>query len=275
MKKIGLTLGGGGARGFAHILFLEALDEMNIRPSVISGTSIGAIIGGFYASGLSGSEIREIAEGIRFRDINKMLDINLFGDALFKGKGVEEFLNRYIKIKTFEELDIPLNIVATDYWKNSQVVVNSGPLIPAIRASMSLPGIFEPLHYKNRILIDGGAVNPLPYDIIRDKCDILIAIDVTGDMEAKNMDKPPNMFESVMGTFQIMQNSILLNKRRITDIDLYVKPEMHGTGILEFHKYKEIMKYADREIDGFKSRLNDLLKGNVLSFFERFKLPGK
>ncbi len=90
MKKVGLALGGGGARGFCHIAFLEALDEMGIKPAIISGTSIGAIIGGFYAAGYSGAEIRAICDKIDVWDINKMLDFKLFGDAMFKGKGVKK-----------------------------------------------------------------------------------------------------------------------------------------------------------------------------------------
>ncbi len=271
MKKIGLALGGGGARGLAHIPILEALDEMKVKPVVISGTSIGAILGSFYASGYSGREIRDLTLKIGLRDINKMLDLNFFGDALFKGKGVENFFAKYLKPTTFEELKIPMYIVATDFWNRSEVVMNKGSLVPAIRASMSVPGVFDPVSHDNSILVDGGAVNPLPYDIIREKCDILIAIDVSGRPSEKHKNKPPSMIESILGTFQIMQDSILENKRRISDIDLYVKPDIVDIGILEFHKYKQVFQSGDNEVENFKDRLQDLLKGTVQSFFERLR----
>jgi len=271
MKKVGLALGGGGARGFCHIAFLEAFDDMGIKPSIISGTSIGAIIGGFYAAGYSGAEIRAICDKIDIWDINKMLDFKLFGDAMFKGKGVEKFFNEYIKIKTFEDLEIPLYVVATDFWNHEEVIFKSGELIPAIRASMSIPAIFEPVVFDKQVLIDGGAVNPLPYDIIRKECDVLIAIDVSGRPKIKKQAQMPSMFESIMTTFQIMQDSILNNKRMISDIDIYVKPELVGIGILEFFRYKEIMSGVQKDVEKFKIDLTEALNKGPFTFFSRIK----
>ena len=271
MKKVGLALGGGGARGFCHIAFLEALDEMGIKPSIISGTSIGAIIGGFYAAGYSGAEIRAICDKIDIWDINKMLDFKLFGDAMFKGKGVNKFFKQYIKIKTFEELDIPLYVVATDFWHHEEVVFKSGELMPAIRASMSIPAIFEPVVFDNKVLVDGGAVNPLPYDIIRRECDVLIAVDVSGRPKIKKSKQMPSMFESVMGTLQIMQDSILKSKRRVSEIDVYVKPNIEGVGILEFFRYKEIMKGVENDVEKFKNDLTETLNRGPFAFLNKLK----
>jgi len=274
MKKVGLALGGGGARGFCHIVFLEALDDMGIKPEIIAGTSIGAIIGAFYAAGYSGAEIRAIVDKMGLRDINKMLDFNLLHRAMLKGNGVIDFFNKYIKIKTFEELEIPLKVVATDFWQHSQVVMQSGELIPAVRASMSIPAIFEPVLHNNQVLIDGGAVNPLPYDIIRKECDVLIAIDVSGHPKIRKKSKMPTIFDSVMNTFQIMQDSILAAKRQIADIDVYVKPDIEGIGILEFFRYREIMSGAEKQVEKFKNDLSEAIRRTgPLAFFN--KKPGR
>lgn len=260
MKKVGLALGGGGARGFCHIVFLEALDEMGIKPEIIAGTSIGAIVGAFYAAGYSGAEIRAIVDKMGLRDINKMLDFNLLHRAMLKGNGVTDFFNKYIKIKTFKELEIPLKVVATDFWQHTQVVLESGELIPAIRASMSIPAIFEPVLHNDQVLVDGGAVNPLPCDIIRDDCDVLIAIDVSGHPEIHATNKIPTIFDSVMNTFQIMQDSILAGKRQQVAIEVYVKPEIVGIGILEFFRYREIMSDAEKEVKKFKKDVKQALQ---------------
>jgi NTE family protein len=256
MKKIGLALGGGGARGLCEVVFIQALDELNIRPSVISGTSMGAIIGAFYASGMSGAEMENLVRKIGLIDLGKMVDFKLFSkSALLRGHGVEEFLQERIPFETFEELEIPLKIVTTNFWDRRQVVVDSGPLMPAIRSSISLPAIFEPVSTEGAVLIDGGAVNPLPYDIIRESCDILIAIDVSGVKTPREKSPIPNMFESIMSTFEIMQASIVENKMKISHPDIYLKPSLENIQILEFNRYAEILKRARSHVDPFKKEM--------------------
>ena len=135
MKRIGLALGAGGAKGISHIAFLQALDELGLRPAVIAGTSIGAVIGGFYAAGVSGDRLEQLLKGIGFRDLYKIvLDFSILSNsAIFKGKGVEDFLSREIQARTFDEVEIPLKVVATNFWDRRQVVFESGSLINAIR----------------------------------------------------------------------------------------------------------------------------------------------
>lgn len=279
MKKIGLTLGGGGARGICHIEFIKVLDEMKLKPSIISGTSIGAIIGAFYASGLSGEEINDILDTIdistkktekeitprgkegnklekfvddtitdlkgyykKFENIHKMIDISFFKNtSLIYGKGVEKFFEENLPVKTFEELKIPLKIVATDYWEQKQIVFDSGDLIPAIRASMSIPAVFEPVILNDMVLIDGGITNNLPYDIIQDECDITIAIDVSGNLSIPKKAKAPNLFDNIMNSFEILQDSIIKYQMKIRTPDIYIKPELKDVGILDFHKANDIL----------------------------------
>lgn len=261
--RIGLALGGGGARGFCQIAYLKAMDEMGIRPSVISGTSIGAIIGAFYASGYSGSEMEELLNRIGFRQIQKILDPALFHPtALLRGRGIEDFLRENLRVRRFEKLAIPLKVVATDFWNRTEVVFDSGNLITAIRASISLPAVFDPVKVRGSVLIDGGAVNPVPYDIIRGDCDILVAIDVSGIRKPKRRDKKPLPLESILTTFEITQDSLMAAKRRSTTPDIYCRPPLVNFGILEFHRADEIMKSAEPDVGRFRRELKKRISGN-------------
>ncbi len=269
MKRIGLTLGSGGARGLCHIAFLQALDDMGIKPSIISGTSIGAIIGAFYASGLSGKKIKMILEQVKFRDINKMVDFSIRkNSAMLKGDGIESFFYRHIPVRFFSELEIPLKIVATDFWQRQEIVLDSGDLIFAMRASMSLPLIFKPVKIGNTVLMDGGMVNPLPYDIIRDHCDILIAIDVSGEKTPREHIIIPKMLESIMSSFQIMQASIVQNKMKSLKPDIYIKPLLRNIRVLNFDKHEEIISGVTDDVQRFQIELDQFLhKNKIFSLF--------
>ena len=235
---------------------------MGVRPAVISGSSIGAVIAGFYAAGVSGSQLEQLVKDIGFLDLYKMvLDFSLLSNsAIYKGKGVEDFLARVIPVRTFEEAVIPLRVVATDFWNRREVVFASGSLITAIRASIAMPGLFEPVQLEGRVLIDGGAVNPLPYDLIRPECDITIAIDVSGEKTHAPKDPVPNMLENIFSTFQIMQASIVAAKKRASPPDIYVKPALTNIRVLDFYRYKEILTGVQEEVQGFKEALRNSLE---------------
>jgi NTE family protein len=260
MKTIGLALGGGGARGLCHIDFCMALDEMGLKPSIISGTSIGSIIGGFYAAGVSGIEMEEILNQIGLREISKMVDFSILNPSgLVKGRGVTDFLGKHLPVKTFEELPIPLKVTATDFYRREEVIFSSGELIPAIRASISVPAIFRPVKIGHRVLIDGGAVNPLPFDIIRNDCDILIAIDVSGTSAPSKGHSVPSMFESIMTTFHIMENALLEKKMQMIQPDIYIKPVLENIQVLDFYKDEQIRSSAKPDVARLKKELHALL----------------
>ncbi|MCP4130554.1 MAG: patatin-like phospholipase family protein [bacterium] len=273
MKKVGIALGGGGAKGVTHIAFLEALDEMGYKPSVISGTSIGAIIGAFYAAGMSPFEMKLLLKKINFQDIRKMMDFSLIrSKGMVKGKGVENFISKYLPVAAFEELKIPLKVVATDFWNRNEVILESGNLVTALRASMSMPMVFKPVQWGDQVLIDGGVINPLPYDIIRKDCDVCIAIDVSGEKTPKKHKIFPGMIESVLSTLQIMQASIVNTKKENFPPDIYIKPELTNIRILEFFKHEEILKGVQGDVDIFKEELTKRMKR--FAFFSK-REPGK
>jgi len=273
MKKIGLALGGGGAKGLAHIPMLEVFDEMGIRPHRMAGTSIGSIVGALYASGIRAAKIREgvdrmvitkgdsFRDALRKRDVFKWLefmDIEFGRGGIFKGDRFIRFLYDAMKVSTFEELEIPLRVAATDFWTSEPVILESGDLLPAVKASMGLPGVFTPVRIGDRVLIDGGGVNPVPYDILHD-CDLVVAIDVMGKMR-EHKTKVPNVVRAVLGAFDIMQNSIIAEKLKHDPPDIYIKPDVIGVDILDFYKANDIYEQSGPARRELRERLEAALQ---------------
>jgi NTE family protein len=266
MKKIGLALGAGGARGLAHIIILEAFEELNIKPHIISGSSIGAIVGAAYASGMLVSEIKEsieellVSKNIKLFEFYKksdvfkiidLLDISLSTTGVFKGDKFIDFYKSKIKTYRFSNLEIPLKIVATEYWNKKEHHFTSGNLIDVVRASYALPTLFTPLKIGKGLYLDGGMVNPLPYDIIQDECDFVIGVDVSSK-KGINSHEVPNALDTLFASFQIMQNSILSQKLKISQPDILLEIDIKDVRMFEFNKiefiwektqkYKEILK---------------------------------
>jgi len=276
MKKIGIAFGAGGARGIAHLLMIEALEELGIKPSVISGTSIGAVVGAFYAAGFNSKEMREtlnqllnpksdsVFDFLLRSDIIKlisMFDPQFIKSGFIKGDKFQKFLESHLKISKFEDLEIPLKVSATDYWKKEEIVFEKGDLLAAVRASYSIPGLFTPIKIKNRILIDGGAVNPLPYDLIMKQCDTTIAIDVTPSYSTNVQEMPPT-FDSVFTTYQIMQNSIIQEKLKYIRPDIYIKPKIFDVRVFDFAKADSIFEQAKTAKKELKKQLEKFLNEN-------------
>jgi len=281
MMKIGIAFGGGGARGLAHIIMIEAFEELGIKPFMISGTSIGAIIGTFYAAGYSSKDMRAMLQRLLFprndksfdflwrSDIIKMFsmfDPQFLKSGLIKGNKFQKFLQIELGISTFEEIKIPLKIVATDYWNKEEVIFDKGKLLPAIRASYSLPGLLTPVKINGKILVDGGMVNPLPFDILLDVCDVTVAIDVTAYKTSNGKEYPPT-FESIFTTYQIMQNSISQQKLKFISPDIYVRPEIYDMRVFDFSKYESIFHQAKPAKEYLKRKLEKIFTQKYTSTY--------
>ncbi len=259
-KRIGLALGGGGAKGLCHLAFIKALDELRLKPALIAGTSIGAILGAFYAAGFSGAEMEAMLRQ-SVREIRRMLDLSLLpGAAARRGRAVEALLQRLLPVRFFEELRIPLAVVATDFWNYRQVVFDSGELIPAIRASMAMAVVFDPVQIDGLVLVDGGGTNPLPYDLIQDRCDVTIAIDVSGQKTPPVHDPVPSTFENMLTTYTIMQSSIVRTKLAFSPPDIYVKPKLTNVRALDFHRSDEILQGVEEDVALFREELKRKLR---------------
>ncbi len=269
MEKIGIALGAGGARGLAHILMLETLDELGLKPAYISGTSVGAIAGVLYCSGMTGKELRESFSELIVSERNRVTNLFNFkwldfiapqfeGAGLLKTENFIKFLFKLINARTFEELDIPLFVVTSNFWTREEVVFKSGDLVSVIQASISLPGIFSPVLIEDNVLIDGGAVNPVPFDILPNDCDLTIAIDVIGHRTA-GQDLMPSLTEAVFNTFQIMEKSITKQKLRVVCPDIYIEPYISDVRVLEFHKAEHVFRQAEPAKDRLKRELEKRL----------------
>ena len=269
--KVGIALGAGGAKGIAHIPMLEALDDLGITPHRIVGCSIGAVIGALYASGMPAQEIKEKIARLAItrsdtmrgvfseKKIGKwmgMIDPDFRRSGLVKAESIMAELCRDRTCETFEELAIPFAVVATDFWECRTVVLDTGPLKPAVQASMALPGLFTPVELDGRVLIDGGTVNPVPYDVLGDSCDIVVAIDINSGSPAER-GTMPGYFNTVFGSIQIMQQAIVKQELRAFPPDIYIKPELSDFRTLHFHKADEIYRQAQPAKEELKRKLEE------------------
>lgn len=272
MKNFGLALGGGGVKGLAHIALLKKLDQIGSKPSVIAGTSIGAIIGALYASGLSGLEIEErvrehlfsrkggIKDAYRRRKhLLKWLKVFAFEKArggLIAADGLFEHLFCELVEKDFSELNIPFVAIAADFHSGEEVVLNTGSVLTAVQASMAVPGVFAPVERDGRLLIDGGVVNNVPCkhvaltntsvvdgaSVLNNKSSIIIASDVISLSDVKR----PKMAQVLSGAFSIMLRTSTEQHFALNPPDFIFRP---GTGDIEpfdFHKISTILDCGER-----------------------------
>ena len=178
-KTIGLALGSGGGRGLAHLGVIRYLYEAGIRPDFIAGTSAGSIVGAACACGRA-AELQEVAEQSDWKFMAKIFgEVGIHRSGIFTGRHVEKFLRAFLPVSRIEDLDIPFAAVATDYRRAAEVVIDRGDLVEAVRASISIPGVFTPVRRRRRYLVDGALVNPVPVSVVRKMgADIVIGVDV-------------------------------------------------------------------------------------------------
>ncbi|MDY0145075.1 MAG: patatin-like phospholipase family protein [Kiritimatiellia bacterium] len=183
-KRVGLALGSGGARGWAHLGVLEVLEEKGIAVDLVAGVSMGAVVGAFLAAGRIAS-LRELALSLDWNRLRQFFwEISLSRSGLTDGKRLLEETSKLLGVATFEELVVPLRTVATDLANGGEVVLTEGDLLQALRASISIPGLFSPVRLDGRLLVDGGLVNPVPVNVARDMgAQVVIAVDVSQGYE--------------------------------------------------------------------------------------------
>jgi NTE family protein len=173
------------------------------------------------------------------------------GTGLLKAERFVALLFESIRASSFDQLAIPLRVVAADFWSREEVVLDRGPLRPAVQATMSLPGIFSPVVIDNRVLVDGGAVNPVPFDVLPPDCTLTAAVDVIGQ-RGHAPAEPPSLSDAIFNTFQIMEKSIVRAKLRAAPPDIYVETEAMDIRLLEFHKAPRILAQAGPAKEYFK-----------------------
>jgi NTE family protein len=272
-KSFALALGGGGARGLAHIAVLEALDDMGQKPAAIAGTSIGALIAAAYAAGMSGREIRRFVITLahdRAEVFRRLIATRAgtFANLFNLGFGsatlvdAEKFCQQFLPDKVpedFGELEIPLTIIATDLYRRQQAAFSSGPLKPALAASIALPTVMRPVVVAGRVLIDGGATNPLPFEELRGRADLVVAVDISGAPTDERRDIP-NPWECLLATVLVMGNAITAEKIKHRAPDLVVRPRVGAFRALDFLQASAILRAAEPVKVELKEKLAALLE---------------
>ncbi|MFT6658231.1 patatin-like phospholipase family protein [Maritalea sp.] len=267
--RIGVALGGGAARGLAHIPIIEAMDEMGLKPSLIAGTSIGAFIGAGWAFGMSGREIREHALDVlgstralssrlwktQVYDIREMFQngISMQFDAL---RVLGAFSPKPFP-RRFRNLKIPLRVIATDYRSWHPAVFHEGRLDKALAGSIAIPSLFKPVIHEGRMLVDGGVVNPLPLDYASQDMDIVIGVDVNGDPLLTDPSLTPSTIDIGMGAAQIMMHALTAQTLGAYPPDIYVKPNVRNIDAYEFWRVREALAAGDEVKDRFKAQLTE------------------
>lgn len=265
---VAIALGGGGARGLAHIHVIEVLDELGIRPVLIAGASIGAIMGAAMAAGMTGREIREhtlATIGRPGQIMNRLWSLRPAGLSQMVAGGfrVGQFnLERVLKAflpdrlpETFEELSIPLKVIASDYYAQCECVCESGPLLPAIAASAALPAVFRPVVLNGRVMIDGGLWNPVPFDHLAGRADVTIGVDVIGHPPAGTA-QVPNSVDSLYGATQLTMRSIVTLKLERGAPDIFLRPDVGRFRVLDFAKAGEVLAASAGMRDELKRALD-------------------
>ncbi|NVD37930.1 patatin-like phospholipase family protein [Ensifer sp. HO-A22] len=270
--SVALALGGGGARGLAHIHVIEAFNELGIRPVVIAGSSIGAIMGAGMAAGVSGKEIREhtlATVGHRREVVNRLWQLRpaSWSEAMTNGFrfgqfNVERVLKAFLPAgipATFSELGVPLKVVVTDYYGQTEHVCETGDLQKALAASAALPAVFMPVKIEGRVMIDGGIYNPIPFDHLRGLAEIVVGVDVVGgpDGDGKTI---PSRIDSLFGASQLMMQSIIAMKLKEGAPDILLRPDVGRYRVMDFLRAKEILAATAGIKDQFKRTLEERMK---------------
>jgi NTE family protein len=272
MKTFALALGGGGARGLAHIAVIEALDEMGVKPSAIAGTSIGALVGAAYAAAMHGKDIHRHVISFAHNRAETMrrliaaragslahLFAGAFGQAaqLDAEKFCAQFLPDAIPAD-FSGLAIPLTVMAADLHRRQEVPLTSGPLHAALAASIAIPGLLRPVVIDGRVLIDGGATNPLPFDRLRGLADCIVAVDVLSVPPTERADIP-NAWECMYTTLNIMGSAIVAAKLAHAAPDLVIRPNVGIFRTLDFYQATAVLRAAEAVKVEVKEKLGALL----------------
>ena len=251
-KRVGLALGGGSVRGLAHIGVLKVLKKHNIPIDLIAGTSIGAVIGAAYCAGIGPKEFEKIS---LTKDWKKLVDFTIPKKGLIIGQRIKNYVRELTKNKNFSDLDVPLSVVATDLNKQQKVVFERGNVADAVRASISLPGIFNPVKLGNKELVDGALVDPVPFEeVIERGADIVIAVDLSVNLNEVRIDT------SKEGTFSNAFNLNLID----TEVGLL-------KGMFKEKKFKKVPGFVQRRAYKFLDKYFNPKK--VVEYLMRKDVP--
>ncbi|UII57296.1 patatin-like phospholipase family protein [Cytobacillus spongiae] len=251
--KIGLALGSGGARGFAHLGVIKVLQDEGVPIDFIAGSSMGAMVGCFYGAGLEVDRLYKLATAFKRK---YYLDFTVPKMGFVAGKRVKELIKVFTHGKTLEELDIPVHVVATDLMAGEKVVFKNGPIADAVRASISIPGIFVPEKHEGRILVDGGVIDRIPVSVVEDMgAELIIAVDVS---HVKTNTEITSIYDVIMQSIDIMQMELVSHRAIASDIMIRPRVEMYSSRA--FTNIEEIIAIGEEETKKHLNQIKLLMK---------------
>ncbi len=227
--RIGLALGGGAARGFAHVGVIQVLEEAGIRPVLVAGTSAGSLVAAIYASGKNGKQLQHVAETMEEATITDWT-LPLFNRGMLRGDALARYVNGQVGARLIEDMPLPLGIVATDLNSGQSMLFQRGDTGTAVRASSSVPAVFHPVRISGRDYVDGGLVSPVPVRAARQMgAELVIAVDISSPPEAN---AAGGTLDVLLQTFSIMSKSI--NYFELKEADVVVRPALLGVSSADF-----------------------------------------
>jgi len=251
--RIGLALGGGAAKGFAHIGVIKMLEASGIHPDVVAGTSAGSVVGALYASGLDAFQMQKVAFGL---DEAKIRDVQLFSGGLVRGRALQDYVNQLVHDQPIEKLKMPFAAVSTELATGARTVFVRGNTGQAVRASSSIPGVFEPVRIAGKQYVDGGVVSPIPVDAARQLgADFVIAVDISAKPSGSN---PQGMLNIMGQSITIMGRE--LARQETARADVVIRPDLTGIGPTDFEQKNQAIlageKAALAAIPAIRARLS-------------------
>lgn len=250
-RSFGLALGGGAARGIAHLGVLKVLEETGLRPDYIVGTSAGSIVGSLYAGGYTWETIADVTRALDWGDIVQPAFSRL---GLVRADKLEKRLNDLLGDRTIEELEIPFKATTVDIGTGELFVIGSGKVAPAVRASCSIPAIFEPVEYEGRLLVDGGVLNDVPTDICHEMgADVVLGVDLNADLARERT--PDSIFNMLFATFAIMVRHA--REKKTDSRTIIIKPDLAG---FNYHNLKRTDEMMQRGESAARESVAELLR---------------
>lgn len=295
--KLGIALGSGSARGWSHIGILKALAEQGIHPDIVCGTSIGSLVGASYASD-NLDKLESWVRSLTKLDIARFFEINTSLNGFVNKDRLHHFLNKYVADDSsfIEDLDKEFASISTDLETGREVWHQQGSVVDAVWASISIPGLFPAINNSNRWLVDGGLVNPVPVSVCRALgADIVIAVNLNGDVIGKHFDKakqpiklqqglaskltnivmeytetlfpttksdnqPPNLFDAIAGSINITQDRITRSRLAGDPPDIMLSPKLSNIGLLEFHRANDAINEGEKCVRRMLPEIKDTLE---------------
>ena len=257
--NLGLALGGGAARGFAHVGVIQVLEEAGIQPDLVVGTSAGSLVAAMYASGKNSTQLRRVAETMEEAEITDWM-MPILNRGALRGEALARYVNTQVGNRLIEQMKMPLGIVATDLHSGEPVLFRRGNTGSAVRASSAVPAVFQPVKIGSREYVDGGLVSPVPVRQAREMgANVVIAVDISTDPEGS---PASDTFQILMQTFNIMGKS--LNTVLLKDADVVVKPALMGVKSADFAARRKSIEAGREAMLKALPRLREVLSGYAL-----------